>query len=172
MQNVPRKTNPRKNRKRKMEHKKILIQIQTDKIKLPKPRIVQNLSKILSALGYEDHELSVVMTDDDHMMELNQTFRGIAKPTNVLSFPMLEGEFASISPYLLGDIVVSVDTAQKEADDAGITLDERLSQLMIHGVLHLVGFDHERGEDEAIEMEQKSLELLRLIETNPDLEPF
>ena len=112
------------------------------------------------------------MTDDDHMMELNQTYRGIAKPTNVLSFPMLEGEFASVSPYLLGDIVVSVDTAQKEADEAGITLDERLSQLMIHGVLHLVGFDHEIGEDEAVEMEQKSLELLRLIETNPNLESF
>jgi len=112
------------------------------------------------------------MTDDDQIMELNQTYRGISKPTNVLSFPMLEGEFSQVSPFLLGDIVVSVDTARKEAEEAGITLDERLSQLMIHGLLHLVGFDHEKGEDEAVEMEQKSLELLRLIETNPNLNAF
>ena len=172
MPNVPRKTNPRKNRKRKMEHKKILIQIQTNRTKLSKPLIVQKLSRILSALGYDNHELSVVMTDDDQIMELNQTYRGISKPTNVLSFPMLEGEFSQVSPFLLGDIVVSVDTARKEAEEAGITLDERLSQLMIHGLLHLVGFDHEIGEDEAVEMEQKSLELLRLIETNPNLNAF
>lgn len=114
----------------------------------------------------------MVLTDDDSIMELNQTYRGIAKPTNVLSFPMLEGEFSSISPHLLGDLVISVDTAQREADEAEITLDERLSQLMIHGVLHLVGFDHERGEDETVEMEEKSLELLRLIETNPNLNYF
>ena len=65
-------------------------------------------------MGYDNHELSVVMTDDDQIMELNQTYRGIAKPTNVLSFPMLEGEFSQVSPFLLGDIVVSVDTARKE----------------------------------------------------------
>ena len=105
-------------------------------------------------------------------MELNQTHRGKTKPTNVLSFPMLEGEFSTITPGLLGDLVISVETAEREAIDAGITLDERMSQLMVHGVLHLVGFDHEQGEEEAVQMEQKSLELLRLIETNPDLDAF
>ncbi len=123
-------------------------------------------------MGYDDHELSVVITDDAHIMALNQTYRGKAKPTNVLSFPMLDGDFASVAPQLLGDLVISVETAMREAEEAGISLDERLSQLMIHGVLHLVGFDHEQGDDEAVEMEQKSLELLRLIEANPNLDYF
>lgn len=123
-------------------------------------------------MGYDKHELSVVITDDKEIMELNQLHRGIAKPTNVLSFSMLEGEFSEITPGLLGDLVISVETAEREAVEAGITLDERMSQLMVHGILHLVGFDHELGEDEAMEMEQKSLELLRLIETNPDLDVF
>ncbi|WP_041274091.1 rRNA maturation RNase YbeY [Desulforapulum autotrophicum] len=123
-------------------------------------------------MGYDNHELSVVITDDAHIMALNQTYRGKAKPTNVLSFPMLDSEFTSIAPQLLGDLVISVETAMREADEAGITLDERLSQLMIHGVLHLVGFDHEQGEDEAVKMEQRSLELLRFIESNPNLDPF
>ncbi len=114
----------------------------------------------------------MVITDDARIMALNQTYRGKAAPTNVLSFPMLDSEFTSVGPQLLGDLVISVETAMREADDAGITLDERLSQLMIHGILHLVGFDHEQGENEAVEMEQKSLELLRRIETNPNLDPF
>jgi probable rRNA maturation factor len=155
-----------------MKPQKILIQIQIKAPKLSKSRIDQRLSKILNALGYDDHELSVVITDDAHIMALNQTYRGKAKPTNVLSFPMLDGDFASVAPQLLGDLVISVETAMREAEEAGISLDERLSQLMIHGVLHLVGFDHEQGDDEAVEMEQKSLELLRLIEANPNLDYF
>lgn len=155
-----------------MENQKILIQIQTETTKISDLPIKQKLSKILSALGYDDHELSVVITDDPSIMELNQTHRGKAKPTNVLSFPMLEGEFSTITPGLLGDLVISEETAEREANEAGITLEERMSQLMIHGVLHLVGFDHEQGEEEAVQMEKKSLELLRLIETNPDLDAF
>lgn len=155
-----------------MENQKILIQIQTETTKITKLPTNQKISRILSALGYDDHELSVVITDDPSIMELNQTHRGIAKPTNVLSFPMLEGEFSTITPGLLGDLVISIETAEREAVDAGITLEERMSQLMVHGILHLVGFDHEQGENEAVEMEKKSLELLRLIETNPDLDAF
>ncbi|MBI9090479.1 MAG: rRNA maturation RNase YbeY [Desulfobacterium sp.] len=155
-----------------MENQKILIQIQTETTKISKLPTNQKLSRILSALGYDDHELSVVITDDPSIMALNQTHRGIAKPTNVLSFPMLEGEFSAITPGLLGDLVISIETAEREAVDAGISLEERMSQLMVHGILHLVGFDHEQGEKEAVQMEQKSLELLRLIETNPDLDAF
>lgn len=152
-------------------------------------------------MGYDQHELSVVITDDAEIMELNQTYRGIGKPTNVLAFPMLDSmvekpmvdplfdpmvdtdgdkvdepeigkDFSSPVPQLLGDLVISLETAQREADEASITLDERLSQLMVHGILHLVGFDHELGQDEAVEMEEKSLEILRLIETNPNLDVF
>lgn len=114
---------------------------------------------------------------------MNRTYRNIDRPTNVLAFPMLEGgpddapfpgvkSDAAQAPPLLGDIVISMETASREASAAAITLDERTSQLMIHGILHLVGYDHEQGNDKARHMEEKSLELIRLIEPNPDLEIF
>jgi len=123
-------------------------------------------------LGYEAHELSVVITTNDEIMELNKKFRGIEKPTNVLSFPMLEGEFNSISPHLLGDIVISSEKAVQEAEEAGIRFDERMSQLLVHGILHLIGFDHETEKEDAGIMEAKSIEILRFIEKNPNLDAF
>ena len=105
-----------------------------------------------------------MITDDAQVRDLNRTYRGKDAPTNVLSFPMQEGEFSDITPGLLGDVVISLDTARAEAIAAGISTDERMSQLLIHGILHLIGFDHELGENQAREMEKKSLELLRLIE--------
>ncbi len=85
---------------------------------------------------------------------------------------MQEGQFSDITPGLLGDVVISCETAQNEADKANITLDERLSQLLIHGILHLLGFDHEINELHAKEMEEKSLEILRQIENNKNLNGF
>ena len=128
--------------------------------------------QILNALGCNHHEISIVIMDDAQIRELNQGFRGISAPTNVLSFPMQEGEFSGVTPGLLGDVVISAQTADREATDAGITLDERLSQLLIHGILHLLGFDHEAGEANVDEMETRSRELLRLVEPNPDLAAF
>ena len=103
---------------------------------------------------------------------MNRTYRGKDAPTNVLSFPMQEGEFSDITPGLLGDVVISLDTARAEAVAARISTDERMSQLLIHGILHLIGFDHELGEYHARKMEEKSIELLRIIEKNPDLTAF
>ncbi len=123
-------------------------------------------------MGYDDHEISVVITTNDEIMELNKKFRGVEKPTNVLSFPMLEGECNSITPLLLGDIVISSEKAMQEAEEAGISFDERMSQLLVHGILHLIGFDHEKGQDDAVKMEAKSMELLRFIEKNPNLDAF
>lgn len=123
-------------------------------------------------MGCDHCELSLVLTDDPDIQHLNRTYRGKDRPTNVLSFPMQEGEFSNVTPGLLGDVVISVDTAQREAAQAGISLDERMSQLLVHGILHLVGFDHETGDEEAGQMEAKSLELIRLIEGNADLKAF
>ncbi|EIM64378.1 metalloprotein, YbeY/UPF0054 family [Desulfobacter postgatei 2ac9] len=123
-------------------------------------------------MGCDDHELSIVITDDAQVRELNRTYRGKDEPTNVLSFPMQEGEFSDITPGLLGDVVISLDTAEAEAIAAGISTDERMSQLLVHGILHLFGFDHELGENQAREMKEKSLALLRRIEENPDLTAF
>jgi len=127
--------------------------------------------RILSALALIDEELSLLIVDDEEIEKLNTEYRGKAKPTNVLSFPMRDGEPPYISS-LLGDVVISSETNKKEADDAGITFDERFSQLLIHGILHLIGYDHELSVEDAVAMEEKSLELLKIIENNPELNAF
>jgi probable rRNA maturation factor len=123
-------------------------------------------------LGYDAHEISIVITDNEGIKELNINYRGIDKPTNVLAFPMQEGDFTEITPGLLGDIVISVEKAATESLEAGIELNERISQLLVHGILHLIGFDHEQDENAAVKMEDKSIELLKLIEKNKDLKAF
>lgn len=77
---------------------------------------------------------------------------------------MREGEFGDISPQLLGDVIISLPTAQREAEEAGISLDNMIFRLLIHGILHLVGFEHDRGEDAAREMEERSSELLAILD--------
>jgi len=137
------------------------------------PLVRKKTGQILNALGCNHHEISVVIMDDAEIRALNREFRDIDRPTNVLSFPMQEGEFSNVTPGLLGDVVISAQTAAAEAEEAGIPLDQRLSQLLVHGILHLVGFDHETGEEDARHMEIKSLELLKRIEPdNPDLPVF
>jgi len=123
-------------------------------------------------LGCNAHEISIVITDNDQIQHLNKTYRKKDSPTNVLAFPMQEGEFADITPGLLGDIVISCEKAQQEADSANITIDERMSQLLVHGILHLVGFDHEKSPGDAQKMEDKSLALLKKIEPNKKLNIF
>ncbi|MBU8848312.1 MAG: rRNA maturation RNase YbeY [Desulfobacterales bacterium] len=154
-----------------MEHLKILVDNQQEK-RIPTDRISQKTKQILGALGCDAHEISIVITDNDQIQQLNKKYRGLDKPTNVLAFPMQEGQFADITPGLLGDVVISCETAQQEADKANLSLDERMSQLLIHGILHLIGFDHEASQKDAQKMEDKSLELLRKIETNKDLNIF
>ena len=119
---------------------------------------------ILNALDFPDAELSILIVDDPEIATLNGQYLHREGPTNVIAFPMLEGDFADISPQLLGDVVVSMDTAQKEADIAGIHVDQRLLELLVHGILHLVGYDHELSETEAFRMDAKSHELLALME--------
>ncbi len=85
-------------------------------------------------------------------------------PTNVIAFPMREGQFNEITPNLLGDVVISIETAQQEADAARISLQNRFNQLLIHGILHLLGYDHEQTRAEAERMEEKSNLLLAMLE--------
>lgn len=128
---------------------------------------------ILSALGSRDKdELSVTLTGDPEIEILNRDYLHREGPTNVISFPMEEVGFNETLPRLLGDVVISVDTAEREAVLAGITTEERISQLLVHGVLHLFGYDHDRSSEDEEKMSSKSLELLRLIEINTSLDYF
>ena len=107
--------------------------------------------------------MSIVIVDDDQIAELNATYLDHAGPTNVISFPMQEGEFVDVTPTLLGDVVISADTAHREALGAGMGMQERLYELLIHGILHLVGYDHVNSQAEAMAMERKSEALMALI---------
>jgi probable rRNA maturation factor len=117
-------------------------------------------------LDNPDGELSILLVDDEQISELNSTYLQRKGPTNVIAFPMRSGDFSDINPLLLGDVVISVETAGREGEAIGISGAERLVQLLVHGVLHLLGYDHETTESEALRMEEKSQELLRILTTN------
>lgn len=117
-------------------------------------------------MGCHDVQLSILIIDDTEIASLNRQYLGRTGPTNVIAFPMREGEFPDIAPDLLGDVVISVETTEKEAKESGIKFETRFTELLIHGILHLLGFDHENDEKQALEMEKKSQELLYLIEND------
>ena len=118
---------------------------------------------ILNALDYPDGELSILIVDDHQIALLNSEYLDRSGPTNVIAFPMLEGPFADVTPSLLGDVVISADTADREGKTAGTGLEERLLQLLVHGILHLVGYDHEQSEAEARRMEDRAEQLLAML---------
>lgn len=110
-------------------------------------------------------ELSIVLADDGFVSTLNWDYRRREGPTNVLSFPLSSGGERSESgpaPLLLGDVVVAYETAAAEAAAANKSLADHLSHLVVHGVLHLLGYDHE-SEDEAVEMERLEAAALAAI---------
>jgi probable rRNA maturation factor len=115
-------------------------------------------------LDFPDGELSILVVDDQQIANLNLKYLGTAGPTNVIAFPMREGQFNDITPNLLGDVVISAETAQSEAMEAQIGFQNRFNQLLIHGMLHLLGYDHEPSREEAERMEAKSASLLAMLE--------
>jgi probable rRNA maturation factor len=107
-------------------------------------------------------ELAVMLTDDAGIRTLNSNWRGVDKPTNVLSFPALQPTGASReddAPRMLGDIAIAYQTMRKEADDEQKPFDHHLSHLAVHGFLHLIGYDHET-DDDAEAMETLEAEIL------------
>jgi probable rRNA maturation factor len=142
----------------------VLIENRQNRHRLPELKIERTARRILDALGYPEAQLSILIVNDDQIAELNRRYLNHAGPTNVISFPMQEGPFSDITPDLLGDVVISVDTAHREAEEAGMAMQERLNQLLIHGILHLVGYDHVNSNQEAKAMERKSNELIKRIQ--------
>ena len=107
-------------------------------------------------------ELAVMLTDDTGIQTLNSNWRGIDKPTNVLSFPALqpEGDWKpGDAPRMLGDIAIAYETMRREADEEQKPFDHHLSHLAVHGFLHLIGYDHQT-DDEAEAMEDLEREIL------------
>jgi probable rRNA maturation factor len=135
-----------------------------DNHRISKKKIHQTASVILNALDCPEAEISILIVDDQQIAQLNHQYLNREGPTNVIAFPMRQGPFSDIAPNLLGDVVISADTAQREAKSAGISMQDRFDQLLIHGTLHLLGYDHEYSAAEASKMEEKAKELLQLLE--------
>jgi rRNA maturation RNase YbeY len=126
-------------------------------------RIRTNLAKILKGLGCHKCELSLLLTDDQEIAELNYRFLRRKGPTNVLAFPMRENESPEPETPMLGDIVVSLDAALRDAKTTGESFQETLDRLLVHGLLHLVGYDHEISEEEGLRMDNETHRLLALM---------
>ncbi len=107
--------------------------------------------------------MSILIVDDSEIAGLNEEYLKRSGATNVIAFPMQQGPFGHINPNLLGDVVISLDTTAREAKDEDISVELRFDQLLIHGILHLLGFDHEKTPKQAETMMLKEEELLRLL---------
>jgi rRNA maturation RNase YbeY len=120
--------------------------------------------RILRALGHSSSELSIALVDDASIAALNATYRDVEGPTDVLSFSLLDGKHTVHRGALLGDVVVSLETAARQARRARRALDDQVVRLLIHGTLHLLGHDHQR-EEEARAMRAEERRILRAVRT-------
>ena len=111
--------------------------------------------KALHAIGKNDSPATIAFVSDKRIRELNRQFRGVDKATDVLSFPAEE-------KVNLGDIAVSVDTAAMQAQENGLTIEGEIAQLILHGLLHLCGYDHETDNGEMNRLELKLRRKLRI----------
>lgn len=134
----------------------------------PLPRVNEELVRraaefLLASTEMSHAELSILLVGDKQIAELNRSWRRKSGPTNVLAFSLTEGDDATMAMHLLGDIVISVETAAREAEKDGISLHARLQVLLVHGFLHLIGYDHEKSDSAAVEMQNKERELLQQL---------
>ena len=98
---------------------------------------------MLAAVQMADAELSILLTGDHQIQKLNRLYRKKNRATDVLAFAQREGEHGGLAGSLLGDVVVSIPTARRQAEEAGRDLGSELTMLLAHGLLHLLGWDHE-----------------------------
>jgi probable rRNA maturation factor len=135
---------------------KIAILDETGGLETKYKNILKKITRlVLKELNLpKDSELSITFIDDARMRELNRTYRNIDRTTDVLSFPQREGPDFT----LLGDIVISIETARRHRVSYGVTLHEELKKLIIHGILHLLGHDHKKKKETEI-MREKEIEL-------------
>ncbi|WPZ02715.1 rRNA maturation RNase YbeY [Blastomonas marina] len=128
-------------------------------------RAVEAAAEELPALANERLMASLLFTTDSRVHELNKEWRGKDKPTNVLSFPMLTAdEFESLAPdgppEMFGDLALAYETCAREAAEKAIPIEDHTAHLIVHGMLHLAGYDHETSDEDAEEMEALEVKIL------------
>lgn len=113
------------------------------RVRLDRAGLRRDVRKILELLGTGQQELSLMIVDDEGIRTINRDYLRRDQPTNVIAFSLTEGDFGDVNPDVLGDVVVSVEAAAREARTTGIPIEDALLYLIIHGILHLAGYDHE-----------------------------
>jgi len=138
------------------------------------PRQLKKVAaRILNGLGCpEETELSISIVGDRSIRRINRVYLAKDRPTNVISFSQQEGDCGGMASDMLGDVIISADTSAREAEQGGMQPFDRLCFLLLHGILHLCGYDHERsGEAEAVRMEKKEAELFKVLRKEGLLSP-
>lgn len=137
----------------------IQVSFQRKNSELNSRKIEQVVKTVLNDLAYDQGEISILFTDDEHITDLNKQYLNRNGPTNVLAFPMADDSPNDIQTGMLGDVVISLDTANREAYALEEPFENTIYRLLVHGILHLLGYDHERSpeDDEIMTREEKRL---------------
>jgi probable rRNA maturation factor len=139
----------------------VLVRNQLRRARFDQPCLMRLAQAILSSVGEKTADLGVLLIGDRSMRRLNRQYRKMDRTTDVLAFSLREGPGPSSA--LIGDVAISVPTAAKQARQLGRSLDEELTALLVHGILHLCGYDHERSNREARRMQQRERWVLRRL---------
>lgn len=147
---------------------RIYFENQQDKIKVKYAGMMLVRKAIEATLDFEDFaidcEVSVTFTDNESIKELNAQYRNIDRETDVLSFPMLcEDDVSNVSPVMLGDIVLSLEKTNEQAQTFGHGFERELAFLCIHSTLHLLGYDHETSEEDDCEMRRRQTAIAEML---------
>lgn len=146
------------------------MQSRVRRVKIDQARLERSARAILADVGEPSAELGILLVGDQRMRSLNRRYRGKDRTTDVLAFAMREARMphaSPVTPDMLGDVVIAVPTAARQAKQGQRSLGEELRVLLIHGILHLCGYDHERSEKEARRMHRRERMLLRSLARLP-----
>jgi probable rRNA maturation factor len=141
----------------------VFIREERRKLPVPQKKLEKIVRYAFQMTGSEEGDISLVVCDDERITELNEKYKKKNEATDVLAFSMREGEALSSIGTMLGDIVISIDRASRQATELGETLEEEFVILFVHGLLHLLGFDHQNRREESI-MQEYTKMIVRGVE--------
>lgn len=150
----------------------VYVRVRVTRFAVRQTTLAHLAERVLSAVGESRSELSLELVGDRRMRRLNREYRKKDRSTDVLAFPIREAVMPQgMRPVteMLGDVVISLPTALRQAKEAGRSIDDELAMLLVHGVLHLCGYDHERNPREATRMSRRERALFHLISPVPCL---
>jgi rRNA maturation RNase YbeY len=148
----------------------VYLRVRLTRLIVQQTALIQLAQRVLSAVGESRSELSLELVGDRRIRRLNREYRKKDRPTDVLAFPIREAVMPRGVPLvtqMLGDVVISLPTAVRQAKKTERSIDDELAMLLVHGVLHLCGYDHERHPREAVRMSRRERALLHLISPVP-----